>query len=233
MIPASGSNAICIQSAQARITHAETMNGEAANRDAAANEVKIKKQFEKLKYSVEQLDRNNDNRRPDFLISTSPGHPFMLCEVKTINSAGQGISMRNPNLGMFSIPADRIAKQIDDRIEDAAHQRAELIRERPEFADLPFLVALVLDFFVDLNVYERRFNKEVSGILTIQPDAALGRAFGELSREEQERRLRSGDASGLPPNTKDFRLVRNKQARRNVPKVFQDQCNTEDYDESE
>src|SRR5262245_31139209 len=114
------------------------MSGEAANRDAVKNEAKIKKQFEKLKYSVERLDRNNDNRRPDFLISTSPGRPFMLCEVKTINSAGQSVSMRNQKLGRFSILADRIAKQIDDRIEDAAHQRAQLVRERQEFERLPF-----------------------------------------------------------------------------------------------
>ena len=175
-----------------------------ANRDAAANEVKIKKQFEKLKYSVEQLDRNNDNRRPDFLISTSSGRPFILCEVKTINSAGQGVSTRNPNLGRFSILADRIAKQIDDRIENPAHQRAELVKERPEFAELPFVVALILDPLADLNVYGRRFNKEVSGILTIESDAALGRAFSELSPEEQERRLKTADASGLPPNSNDF-----------------------------
>jgi hypothetical protein len=210
------------------------MNGEAANHDAAANEAKVKKQFEKLKYSVEQLDRNNDNRRPDFLISYSSGRALMLCEVKTINSAGRGISTRNPNLeGIFEIPADRVAKKINDHIENAAHQRAELVKERPGYASLPFLVALVLDFVVDLVVYPRRFNEDVSGILTIKPDRALGKAFDELSREEQERRLRSGDASGLPPNTKDFRLVRNKQARRNVPKMFQDQCILEAYDESE
>ena len=208
------------------------MDGEAANREALDNEAKIRKQFEKLRYSVTRLDRNNDNRRPDFLISDSAGHALMLCEVKTINSAGCGVSMCNQNLGAFEISADRIQKQIDDRIENAADQRAELIKERPEFERLPFLVALVLDFFVDLNVYSRTFNKDVSGILTIEPDAALGKAFGKLSTEEQERRLRTDDATGLPPNSKDFRLVRNKVARRKVPKNFQSECITEGYNES-
>jgi hypothetical protein len=208
------------------------MDGEAANDEADENERKIKKRFEKLRYSVTRLDRNNDNRRPDFLVSDCSGGPLMLCEIKTINSAGGGISTQNPNLKRFQITADRIQKQIDDRIENAADQRAELIKERPEFEQLPFLVALVLDFLVDLHVYPRWFNKDVSGILTIAPDVELGKAFDELSDAEQERRLKTGDATGLPPNSKDFRLVRNKAARRKVPKDFQDQCITEGYGES-
>ena len=208
------------------------MDGEAANREAVANEAKVKKRFEKLGYSVTRLDRNNDNRRPDFLISDSSRRPLMVCEVKTINSAGGGISMQNPNLKEFEITADRIRKQIDDRIEDAADQRAKLIKEFPQYEQLPFLVALILDFLVDLVVYPRRFNKDVSGILTIEPDVALGKAFDELSEAEQERRLKTNDAHGLPPNSKDFRLVRNKAAHRKVPKDFQSQCITEGHNES-
>jgi hypothetical protein len=208
------------------------MDGEAVNRESLENEAKVRKQFEKLRYSVTRLGRNNDNRRPDFLISDSSGRPLMLCEVKTINSAGRGVSMRNENLRDFQIPADRIQKQIDDRIEDAADQRAELIKERPDFEHLPFLVALFLDVLVDLCLYPRTFNKDVTGILTIEPDVALGKAFGELSDAEQERRLKTQDATGLPPNDKDFALVRNKAARRKVPKDFQSQCRTERYDES-
>ena len=97
---------------------------------------------------------------------------------------------------------------------------------------MPFLVALFLDVLVDLYVYPRTFNKDVTGILTIEPDVALGKAFGELSREEQRRRFETDDATGLPPNTKDFALVRNKAARRKVPKDFQSQCRSERYDES-
>jgi hypothetical protein len=208
------------------------MDGEAVNRESLENEAKVRKQFEKLRYSVTRLGRNNDNRRPDFLISDSSGRPLMLCEVKTINSAGCGVFTRNENLRDFQIPVARIQKQIDDRIEDAADQRAKLVKERPEFEHLPFLVALVLDVLVDLYVYPRTFNKDVTGILTIEPDVALGKAFGELSDAEQERRLKTQDATGLPPNAKDFALVRNKAARRKVPKDFQSQCRTERYDES-
>jgi hypothetical protein len=208
------------------------MDGEAVNDEALENEAKVKKQFEKLNYSVERLDRNNGNRRPDFLISNSSGRPLMLCEVKTINSAGCGVSTHNEKLQAFKIPLDRMQKQIDDHTENAAAQRAELVKECPQFARLPFVVALFLNALVSLDVYPRRFNEDVSGILMIQPDVALGKTFDELSDAEQERRLKSGDATGLPPNSKDFVLVRNKQARRKVPKDFQDQCITERYDAS-
>ena len=208
------------------------IDGAAANREAVKNEAKVQKQFEKLRYSVTRLDRNNDNRRPDFLISDSAGRALMLCEVKTINSAGCGVSTRNENLRDFEIPIDRIQKQIDDRIEIAAAQRAELVKERPKFERLPFLVALFLDQLVDLHVYSRTFNKDVTGILTIEPDVALGKAFAKCEREDKERRLETEDATGLPPNSKDFVLVRNKAARRKVPNDFRSQCNTEGYDES-
>ena len=216
----------------ARPEEKETLKHMAMDGEAANDEAKIKKQFEKLTYSVTRLDRNNDNRRPDFLISDSSDRPLMLCEVKTINSAGGGVSMQNPNLEDFKITADRIQKQIDDRIEDAADQRAKLIKEFPQYEQLPFLVALILGFLVDLVVYPRRFNKDVSGILTIERDVALGKAFDELSEAEKERRLRTNDARGLPPNSKHFRLVRNKAAHRKVPKDFQSQCIIEGYNES-
>jgi hypothetical protein len=196
------------------------IDGEAVNHEALENEAKVKKQFEKLKYSVERLDRNNENRRPDFLISNASGFPLMLCEVKTINSAGCGVSTHNEKLEVFEIPLGRMQKQIDDRIEIAAGQRAELVKERPQLEHLPFVVTLFLNALVSLDPYPRWFNEDVSGILMIKPDVALGNAFDELSDAEQERRLKTWDATGLPPNSKDFVLVRNKQARRKVPKGF-------------
>jgi hypothetical protein len=93
-------------------------------------------------------------------------------------------------------------------------------------------VALFLDQLVPLHIYSRTFNTDVSGIVTIEPDVALAKAFHELSEKEQERRFRNDDATGLPPNSKDFALVRNKAARRKVPKDFQNLCLTEGYDQS-
>ena len=100
---------------------------------------------------------------------------------------------------------------MDDDIADAVHKRSALIIDEPKYSKLPLLV---------------RFNEDVSGILKIERDVALGKAFGELPDEEQERRLRTGDAAGLPPNTKDFVLAPNKNAIRKVPKDFRRHCGT-------
>jgi hypothetical protein len=213
------------------------MNDEIVNQIAAANELAVKKQFEKLRYSVDRLDRKKGQRaRPDFLVSRS-GRPQMLCEVKTILSAGylhnEGVhvSTLDENLGKFTIPVD--LKNIDDCLSDATHQRAVLVQDCPHFKRLPLLVALFFDPFADfLACYPRTFNEDVSGILTIETDFARTKAFAELSRNEQEQRLRTGQAAGLPPDSKDFALVRNKAARRKVPKNFQIHCITERYDES-
>lgn len=100
-------------------------------------------------------------------------------------------------------------------------------------ADLPLLVAFFFDFFADhLACFPRSFDPEVSGILTIKKDIERTKAFSQLSMDEQERRLRTERMDGLPPNSRDFVLIRNKAARRSVPKAFQEKCYTEGYDES-
>jgi|ERR1051326_2399321 len=213
-----------------------------ANDIAAANEVAVAKQFEKLGYLVERLDRKSSKRpRPDFLISDSAGCPQMLCEVKTILSAGYlrdrhaNVSMQDERLagsGVFSTPID--LTDIDDCLASAVRKRAALVADEPRFADLPLLVAFSFDFYADfLHFYPRTFDENVSGILTIQADIARKQAVDKFSDEELERRIRTGDESGLPPTSKDFALVRNKAAAaRRVPKHFQLCCHTEGYEES-
>jgi hypothetical protein len=108
-----------------------------------------------------------------------------------------------------------------------------VVKDDPRFAKLPLLVAFFFDFFSEvLPFYPRTMDQDISGILTIEIDAALTKAFEKLSVEEQELRLRTGFAAGLPPNSKGFALVRNKTARRRVPQDFQLRCRTEDYSES-
>jgi len=50
-------------------------------------------------------------------------------------------------------------------------------------------------------------DQEISGILTIEIDAALTKAFGKLSVEEQELRLRTGFAAGLPPAHRKLAVI--------------------------
>ena len=62
------------------------------------------------------------------------------------------------------------------------------------------LVALFFDFFADfLPFYPRKFNPDVSGILTIKKLVRREqRLSGSSGIEEQERRLRRGSMAGLP-----------------------------------
>ena len=216
------------------------LNAETLNQIATANEAVVEKQFKKLRYSIRRLDRNTKKPRPDFLISNRAGRPEMLCEVKTVHSAGYlpdrdaHISMLDERLcdtGVFENQID--LTKISDNLADAIRKRNALVTDDPNSADLPLLVAFFFDFFADhLVCYPRTFDPEVSGILTIKKDIARTEAFGRLSTDEQERRLRSGCMNNLPPNSKDFILIRNKAARRSAPRAFQDVCFTERYDKS-
>jgi len=187
-----------------------------------------------LKYSVERLDRNNKRARPDFLVSRS-GRPQMLCEVKTIDSGGYmhdkgvHVSTLDENLGKFECPID--LTKIDECLADAVRKRKALVEDDARFADLPLLVAFFFDLLAEyLPFYPHSFDerderfREVSGILTIKDDVEMTKAFDKLSDEEKKRRLETGDATGLPPNSKDFALLQNEAALRVVPKDFERQC---------
>jgi hypothetical protein len=126
------------------------------NQMAAANEAVVEKQFNKLRYSVRRLDRKAKRPRPDFLISNRAGRPEMLCEVKTVHSAGYlphrdaHVSMLDDKLcgsGVFENQID-LAK-ISDNFADAVRKRNALGEDDPNLGDLPLLVAFFFDFFAD------------------------------------------------------------------------------------
>src|SRR6266550_7685431 len=109
------------------------LNSETLNQVATANEAVVKKQFNKLRYSVRRLDRNAKRPRPDFLISNRVGRPEMLCEVKTVHSAGYlpdrdaHVSMLDGTLcdtGVFENQID--LTKISDNLADAVRKRNAL-----------------------------------------------------------------------------------------------------------
>ena len=208
---------------------------------ATAYEAVVEKRFKKLRYSVERLDRQKPKSRPDFLILASSGRPQMLCEVKTVFSGGYlqdkgvHVSMLDDKLENFGVFRNEIdLTKITDNLADAVRKRAALVHDEKRFKELPLLVAFLFDFFADfLHFYPRNFNADVSGILTIKSNTVRTQAFEKLSIEEQEQRLRRGSMAGLPPDSKDFVLVRNKnKTRRPIPRAFQHECITEGYGES-
>jgi len=212
------------------------------NRIALANEAIVEKQFEKLNYSVKRLDLQKERPRPDWLV-LDPFGPQMLCEVKTVFSGGylpdrdihaSTHDQRIYNSGVLETEID--LTKIDHYLSDAVRKRSALVADIPDLQNVPFLVAFFFDFFADfLPFYPRKMDErfqDISGILTVERDVARTHAFEKLDVEEQELRLKTGLESGLPPNSKDFVLVRNKTACRRVPKDFQLLCLTESYNQS-
>jgi len=199
---------------------------------ATRNEAVVKKQFEKQGYLVRRLDRNAKGKRPDFDISRRIDRPEMLCEVKTVFSQGflrdQGAHVSTLDeklIGTFEHKID--LREISDKLANAVQQRKALVEDVSSYADLPFLVAFFFDPFADvLDAFPDTFEAEVSGILTIKNDVPRTNAFEKLSEEQQEQILRTQSAAGLPPESKNFALVRNKAASRPVPTDFQYQCLT-------
>jgi hypothetical protein len=196
------------------------INQKESKRRSDENEAAVKQQFKNLNYWVERLDsKSSKRRRPDFLISTSSG-PLLLCEVKTVDSAFYPrdkkkygvehvhISTLDPKFrGSFQgIPID--LTRIDRALADAVRQRAALIADRPETADLPLLVAIFPDPFVAeyLFAYPRSFAersddfRKVSGIFRQDASAispcrrpsypGLHRAPGKIRRTQAQRIIR-------------------------------------------
>src|SRR5439155_17729154 len=102
-----------------------------------------------------------------------------------------------------------------DKLANAVQKRKALVEDDSSFADLPLLVAFVFDPYADvLDAFPDTFEAEVSGILTIKNDVPRTNAFEKLSEEQQEQILRTQNAAGLPPESKNFALVQNKATSR-------------------
>jgi hypothetical protein len=168
------------------------LDSKVLNQMAAAYEAVVEKRFKKLGYALKQLDRQKARARPDFLISNSAG-PQLLCEVKTVFSGGYlrdkgvHVSMMDDSPHNFGVvlQSEIDLSQIRDDLADAVRKRAALVADDSQFKNVPLLVAFVFDFFADfLPFYPRSFNVGVSGILTIEKDVAMTRAFEQLPIKE-------------------------------------------------
>jgi hypothetical protein len=240
------------------------INSKASNQRSDDNELAVREVFERLNYVVKKLDTKGANRprRPDFLISNSAG-PQMICEVKTVDSdfysrdkekhgiADAHISTLDDKLfageGKVSFKNIPIrGKAIERHLADAVDKREVLVKDEPQFADLPLLVALSFDQLAPeyLPPFDERF-REVSGILTIAEDVERTKALRKLGCEAWGKHLRAQAAEsdrarlagetpkfgddGLPPRSKDFVLVPNQTAVRPVPEDFARLCLPDAY----
>ena len=161
----------------------------------------------------------------------------MLCEIKTIHSAGYmhdkgvHVSTQDETLGEFNCSVS--LRKIDENLDIAVQKYKALVEDDSSCATLPLLVAFFFDQLAEFLPFHRLSIKkrderfpEVSGILTIKEDVVMPTDFKNLSHEEQERCLERLALEDALPHTKHFVFLQNEAALRKVPQDFERQCLT-------
>jgi hypothetical protein len=205
-----------------------------------------RKRFEKLRLKVTRLDGVN-RRRPDFLVSEGAG-PLLICEVKTILSAGYldereaHISTEDPSLinrDPLRVPGfccDGGFQKVDEVLADAVDQHRSLMRDCPELGGVPFVVALFLDFFADcFNLLPREMPEfpTLSGLLKVEHAWEIRKAAHRLSLAELREVIDGIRKVKLGAETKRWRLLQNERARTPLPEHFVMTCITAEADAPE
>ena len=202
--------------------------------DAARRLEKVaEKRFKKLGYTTEWLDNQGQRKRPEFLVKDSAG-PVLVCEVKCRFSAGflrgrgahiSTMDMSLLDTGVFSWTEDFEA--IYDDFEDAVSKYRTLIADRPDLADMPFVVVLFFDMFADC--FDRipddlgRF-PDITAFAAVVKDRAIQEKADSMTLEELTAVLDSRSMKGFPPNSKELHLVINRAARVALPDDFIARC---------
>jgi len=164
--------------------------------------------------------RRQTTKRPDLLVNDASDRSVVVCEVKTILSAGYSkdrgalVSTMDPKLYEQSatdteaMPATAFVYDIDLRDMETGTSNAvvkyrTLLKDRHDLEGVPLVVVFFFDFYADhFDLYDRRELErfpDVAGILRI------------VSQE---------------PNTKQFKLVENKWAKVKLPRDLVDWCIT-------
>jgi len=207
------------------------------NKVSLQNEEVAEKRFKKIGYSVERLDKQGHRKRPEFLVLENK-KPLLICEVKTIFSAGYShknkahISTEDPDLinsGQFREEIDFTV--IENNLSNAISKYRCLINDYPLLSRVPLVVVFFLDFFAEI-IFElypkddlKRF-PEISGILKIESNRAIRKVCENISLDDLKQIINTNSMRGLPPNSKEFLLIENKGANTKLPRHFVESCVT-------
>jgi len=203
------------------------------------NEEIVAKRFKRIGLTPIRLDKvgkrkRPERKRPDFLVNDGAAQPVLICEVKTILSGGSVkdkkflASTADPDLidkGAFVFDID--FTDMDNTLANAVGKYRELIEDRPDLARVPLVVAFFFDVFADhFDLYRADMDrfKDVAGILKVERDHLIDAVAKKMSRGDLEARIESQSMTGMPPNTKAFRLLENSCARLTLPRDFVARC---------
>lgn len=206
----------------------------AINAQTKLDEAEITAQLEGFGWKWIQLDLpTNSAKRPEGCVVID-GNPAMLVEVKRAFSGGMStdgtvmLSEFDPDLagaGVKEFPG--IPPTVDPQLEHAREKYADLVRDHPEYAGLPYVVIYLASSFVSLDLVDRKMptRRELSGLVFAVRGRRWKEACAAISMEEFERRFDEKDFAGFPdPNETEWRLVANPYAHRPVPTAFSNVC---------
>jgi hypothetical protein len=201
------------------------------------NEGIVKKRFKRMKMKPIRLDNQGPRKRPEFLVVDGSEQPVVICEVKTIFSAGyledQDVHLSTADQRFMEsprfsgVPVD-FAK-IDENMANAVCKYKVLLKDRPELVGVPLVVDFFFDWYADyFDLYDRRMEPfpDVSGILQVCNDHLIQAKAEKMTLEELEDRILSGSMKGIGPTTKAFKLVENECATVKLPRHFVEWCIT-------
>lgn len=207
----------------------------AVERDARENEIVTYWMFKKRRpFDVIRLDKGRSGRRPDFHVFEKSTGKGLVCEVKSIFSAGY-IHGRHMSLYGLDPNMDHRAPgvMIDpwpklwEVLENAQGQYKALVRNCPQFRGSPFVAALFLDFFVDIfDVIPRHLSDYplISGLIRVERSAEQSRFLEQFTASQLKEIIEGKRSVKMPPPTKKWRLLRNSAAQIRVPKKWFEPC---------
>ena len=199
------------------------------NVQAEENEMVAYWMFKKtLQLEVNKLDKDRTGKRPDFHVFKGNATKGFVCEVKSILSAGAGISTNNignlPSGGPFVFdPRPKFWSVLSD----AVTQYRELVAAKPSFGTLPFVVGVFFDFFADIWSSIPRELKDyplVSALIRVERSREQSQLFESMSSAEIKEVIEGKRKVRIPPDTKKWALIRNSAAVNPISVKWFGQC---------
>lgn len=210
-------------------------NSKRINQITEGKEKKTERQFKKRGYNSKKLDKNNKNKRPDFLFSKT--QDSIIVEVKCIISSGRGaegeiLSILDPDnynkIVSYSTPIDLL----ENKLRKASDQYLDFINDHPNHQKTPFAVAIfdesrmcpipsiLYDDFFGLN--------DISAVIMPEINRERFQKLNSLSKDEFNKYL-NYEKFKVGPHTFEWLVIKNPEAKNPGDLYLFDPCVEPDW----
>ncbi len=205
------------------------MAEDSLNKLADQNEMSAYWMFKKsLGLEVQKLDNNQTGKRPDFYVFRENEKDGFICEVKSILSAGAGISILKTEGLPSSDPFQYDPwPKFWSVLSDAIAQYRELVASTPSFRNFPFVIGLFFEFYADIWSRIPRDLKEyplVSALIRIERSREQSSLFETMSAAELRDIIEGRSTVSIHPDTKKWAVLRNSSASNPISLKWFGQC---------